>query len=601
MTYRGLSVEGNVLPGRGLAMFARAALVVISGAWLASLLSAPEEYRFFVSSSTGVDSQGRGSSLDDPFRTIRFGLAEAPADSTRLSIRLAPGEYRDTGADAAEVFPIFIAPRWRSVEIEGSQAGPSVLKGTKYHLPLMDFAPAAGEVPVTVRIRHLELEGGAAGLCFAGIEAEGFDVAVTDCRFRAHGSAGIEARGRKGASVRLAVTECTFEGSRGGVSVLTAEDGIARVQVEACRFEALGKYGPGSVLGAGVDLHLDRRGRVEARIARNTFMGVASAVQLTAAEMDETGPLSGGTLAVEVVNNVVSGSSMEPSASEGVAHGIYLSLWPHHALTILVANNTFVGVHGHIIHHDNLARLVENGLQVPLVFVNNIAWRTGADSEFPGETAEADFPPPAMTIRNNLLEKSRLGADGAGGNFTGDPRFLDENGLDYRLSADSPAIDRGDAAAAGCVVASCVFTDEAGGATNPPIDLAGRCRRASQQCDLTSAPYPIDAGAHEHPGFCDVDVVPFQRGDCHPSGGAVVITDAVYIFGFLFLGHSTPPCLDACDGNDDGDVSITDGIYLLSYLFLGGPPPPAPFSGAQTSRGTDPTRDCLGPCEYPGR
>lgn len=601
MTNQGLSVEGNVLPGRGLALFARAALVLISGAWLTSFVSASEEHRFFVSSSTGVDAPGRGSSLDDPFRTIRFGLADAPADSTRLSIHLGPGEYRDTGAGAAEVFPIFIAPRWRAVEIEGSQAGPSVLKGTKYHLPLIDLEPAAGEGPVTVHIRHLELEGGAAGLCFAGIETEGFEVVVTGCRFRAQGAAGIEARGRKSSSVRLAVRDSTFEGSRGGVLVLTAEDGIARVEVEGCRFEAFGKYGPGSVLGAGVDLHLDRRGRVEARIARNTFHGVASAVQLTAAEMDETGPLSGGALAVEVVNNVVSGRSVDASEKEGVAHGIYLSLWPHHALNILVANNTFVGVHGNIIHHDNLARLVENGLHVPLAFVNNIAWRTGAASEFAGDTGEADFPPPGMTIRSNLLEKSRLGADGAGGNFTGDPRFLDESGLDYRLSADSPAIDRGDVTAAGCVVASCVFPDEAGGAMDLPIDLAGRCRRASQQCDLTSSPYPIDVGAHERPGFCEVEVVPFQRGDCHPSGGAVVITDAVYIFGFLFLGQSTPSCLDACDGNDDGNVSITDGIYLLSYLFLGGPEPPAPFSGTQASTGADPTRDCLGPCEYPAR
>ena len=67
------------------------------------------------------------------------------------------------------------------------------------------------------------------------------------------------------------------------------------------------------------------------------------------------------------------------------------------------------------------------------------------------------------------------------------------------------------------------------------------------------------------------------------------ISDAITVFGFLFLGSQEPPVLDACDSTDDGIVDITDGIYILSFLFAGGPPPPAPYE----SSGSDPTRDCL--------
>lgn len=70
------------------------------------------------------------------------------------------------------------------------------------------------------------------------------------------------------------------------------------------------------------------------------------------------------------------------------------------------------------------------------------------------------------------------------------------------------------------------------------------------------------------------------------------ISDAVLIFGYLFLGGEAPTCLDAADVNDDGKVDLSDGIYDLSYLFVGGPAPAEPFP----SCGIDPTPDELG-CE----
>ena len=86
---------------------------------------------------------------------------------------------------------------------------------------------------------------------------------------------------------------------------------------------------------------------------------------------------------------------------------------------------------------------------------------------------------------------------------------------------------------------------------------------------------------------------PFRRGDCNQSGGEVEISDAVFLFSFLFLGSQAPACRDACDSNDDGRADISDGIHVLVYLFTGGAAPAPPFP----AEGTDPTRDCLIPCK----
>jgi hypothetical protein len=81
----------------------------------------------------------------------------------------------------------------------------------------------------------------------------------------------------------------------------------------------------------------------------------------------------------------------------------------------------------------------------------------------------------------------------------------------------------------------------------------------------------------------------FRRGDFDGSED-VVITDAIAILGYLFLGSQTPSCLDAADADDSGDVEITDALRILNYLFLGGVAIPAP---GPASCGLDPTGDLL--------
>jgi len=80
----------------------------------------------------------------------------------------------------------------------------------------------------------------------------------------------------------------------------------------------------------------------------------------------------------------------------------------------------------------------------------------------------------------------------------------------------------------------------------------------------------------------------FHRGDANSSGD-IDLSDAVFIFLYLFSGGRSPACLESADSNNDAELNITDGISLLEFLFLGGtaPPPPGPPGGPC---GPDPDR-----------
>src|SRR5690606_10995217 len=86
----------------------------------------------------------------------------------------------------------------------------------------------------------------------------------------------------------------------------------------------------------------------------------------------------------------------------------------------------------------------------------------------------------------------------------------------------------------------------------------------------------------------------FRRGDSN-TDGALNITDAIHILGFLFLGDADPTCLAAADVDDTGTLNLTDPVYLLGYLFGGGSEPPPPHG----SCGADPTPNGAGCASYP--
>lgn len=111
--------------------------------------------------------------------------------------------------------------------------------------------------------------------------------------------------------------------------------------------------------------------------------------------------------------------------------------------------------------------------------------------------------------------------------------------------------------------------------------------------------------------LCIVGKEKFFRGDCNFSRGgsmSVDIADAAAVVSFLFLPGTwkfQPPCLDACDCNDDGRIDLADAVCILQFLFLEGRFPPAPGPGIQgtdnpnpnmvapSPPGVDPTEDKL--------
>ncbi|MDX9856920.1 MAG: PKD domain-containing protein [candidate division Zixibacteria bacterium] len=61
------------------------------------------------------------------------------------------------------------------------------------------------------------------------------------------------------------------------------------------------------------------------------------------------------------------------------------------------------------------------------------------------------------------------------------------------------------------------------------------------------------------------------------TGGAVDLSDLIYLVNFLFLGGTAPQCAAAANVNGDTscNVDLSDLIYLVNFLFLGGSSPTA--------------------------
>jgi hypothetical protein len=111
-----------------------------------------------------------------------------------------------------------------------------------------------------------------------------------------------------------------------------------------------------------------------------------------------------------------------------------------------------------------------------------------------------------------------------------------------------------------------------------------------------SLPTSPDENSNGIPDECEPPPATlFRRGDCDGDGQVRgVVTDAVYLLNFNFLGGTRPECLAACDSNGDGDVIgvVTDAVYLLTFNFLGGPPPGAPFPECGAGTAADEALGC---------
>jgi PKD repeat protein len=76
--------------------------------------------------------------------------------------------------------------------------------------------------------------------------------------------------------------------------------------------------------------------------------------------------------------------------------------------------------------------------------------------------------------------------------------------------------------------------------------------------------------------------VRWRRGDANADGNQE-LSDAVFIFNFLFVGGRPPSCESAADVNRDFRIDLSDGVSLLNFLFIGGAMPRDPFVSCGTA------------------
>jgi hypothetical protein len=86
----------------------------------------------------------------------------------------------------------------------------------------------------------------------------------------------------------------------------------------------------------------------------------------------------------------------------------------------------------------------------------------------------------------------------------------------------------------------------------------------------------VDAGGNESDSSAAVEATPEALGGSQKPGdynedAGVDISDAISVFGYLFLGREDPGCPAGLDFNGDSALDISDGIGLLNWLFQGGP------------------------------
>jgi hypothetical protein len=115
-------------------------------------------------------------------------------------------------------------------------------------------------------------------------------------------------------------------------------------------------------------------------------------------------------------------------------------------------------------------------------------------------------------------------------------------------------------------------------------------------CDINEQ-RSSDTNKNGIPDECELR---FMRGDCDSDGQIRgVVTDAVFLLNFNFVGGTEPGCLAACDANGDGEVRgvVTDAVYLLTFNFLGGSAPPAPFPDCGPGGNDDEAVGCASPGE----
>ena len=89
--------------------------------------------------------------------------------------------------------------------------------------------------------------------------------------------------------------------------------------------------------------------------------------------------------------------------------------------------------------------------------------------------------------------------------------------------------------------------------------------------DAVEPPGALDGDALQDGGLQIIGEIGFfLRGDVDMNC-VREISDPIRTLNYLFGGTPEPPCLDACDSDDNGQVELADVVFTLDWLFHHGP------------------------------
>jgi len=588
---------------------------------------------YIVDSTHGIDERGRGRTPETAVRTVSWVLANAPEPNLRIQIvdtlygarqydLPAATQHFVNDTQTVEVFPW--TPRLETERLILENHIPDWYPGVfgfgdatifrsvpDTREETGDEAEEEGE-PLRSKLRYVRMSGlafqksrGALSISTANDplddgSATEIQVELDNVSFHEFDGVAVQLSSYSDRAIALRVNECEFRQTMTGVAIHAGADGRAFAQVSNSRFSSSHRpLAPSVLFGGSVDVYAGERSIVHVLCDRLRMDNVTFAAELSTA----TRTSSDADLRFVLRNSQVSsrptftpGGCLLGVSGKSVLCETYgavrLNAYPDFDVRCDVINNTFWQLSGPAVFvEQSSGRGGLGGDKVEVSLRNNLFW---GDADY-FVSAESSAGPSNVQISENErfeceynLMPSKWRDDQAdlptSNLFTnpmfagGDTPFNDN----FALMPRSPAIDAGDP----------VFDRTAQGVLdlNDACRLTGRDRDGDGKVDR----YRVDIGAVEYAGDCEFDRIPeFRRGDCRIDDN-VELSDAIFLFGFLFLGQQPPPCPDACDSNDDGGLDITDGVYVLSYLFLGGAAPAEPFD----EPGVDPSADPLSTCTY---
>ncbi len=112
----------------------------------------------------------------------------------------------------------------------------------------------------------------------------------------------------------------------------------------------------------------------------------------------------------------------------------------------------------------------------------------------------------------------------------------------------------------------------------------------NEEVDTRPAPENFILSKVIRPSLSDCGIGRQLPGDCNQSG-TLDISDAICVFGVLFLGSETSPCgstqseanIELISWLDNDSIDLSDGVGSLRFLFQGGPRHRRSVPGSETT------------------